>query len=70
VFALSPAASPGLPVAFLPLIALVPAIACMVDIVRYPDTRLYPPRTWMVVCLLGNVFGAAAYLVYGRSRRR
>ncbi|MFD9123606.1 hypothetical protein [Kitasatospora sp. NPDC059571] len=62
--------SPVLAAALLPLLALVPAVACMVDISRHPDTRCYPARTWMVICLVGNLFGVAAYLSYGRSLRR
>ncbi|MEV7179736.1 PLDc N-terminal domain-containing protein [Kitasatospora sp. NPDC093679] len=66
--ALSP--SPGTIAALVPLLALVPAVTCMVDISRHPDTRRWPPQTWMVICLLGNVFGLVAYLLYGRSPRR
>ncbi|MEV8098141.1 hypothetical protein [Kitasatospora sp. NPDC085879] len=62
--------SPGLPAALVLLVALVPAPTCMVDISRHPDTRRYPPQTWLLICLLGNLFGVAAYLAYGRSLRR
>lgn len=43
-----------------PIAALVPAVTCMADISHHPDSRRRPPQTWMVICLLGNLFGRVA----------
>ncbi|MCX5387217.1 hypothetical protein [Streptomyces sp. NBC_00083] len=43
--------------AIVPLIAVLPAVICMVDIARHPHTRQYPPRVWLAICACGNVFG-------------
>ena len=56
--------------AVMPLIALAPAVYCLADISRHPDTRQLPARTWMLICLVGNVFGLVAYLAFGRSTDR
>lgn len=53
-----------------PLAALVPAVLCMIDIARHPDTRRLPPQTWLAICAFGNVFGLIAYLRFGRSEDR
>jgi hypothetical protein len=63
---------PSVPVwaGLIPLIALVPAIVCMVDIARHPNTRLLTPQTWLVICAFGNIVGLVAYLRLGRSQDR
>ncbi|KUJ58061.1 PLDc N-terminal domain-containing protein [Streptomyces sp. MI02-2A] len=63
--------SPSTPwVALVPLIALVPAVLCMIDIVRHPDTRSLTPQAWLAVCAFGNVFGLVAYPKFGRNENR
>ena len=65
------AAAPStLTVAIVPLIALLPAVLCMLDITRHPHTRNLRPRVWLVICAFGNLIGLAAYLVYGQSDDR
>ncbi len=54
----------------MPLIALVPAVLCMIDIVRHPDTRSLTPQAWLAICAFGNVFGLVAYLKFGRHENR
>ncbi|MGW5526999.1 PLDc N-terminal domain-containing protein [Streptomyces xanthochromogenes] len=56
--------------AIVPLIALLPAILCMLDIARHPRTRTLTPQLWLVICAFGNVVGLVAYLRYGRDERR
>ncbi len=56
--------------AILPLVAVAPAVCCMVDIRRHPGTRRFPPQVWLAVCAFGNVFGLIAYLRFGRSENR
>ena len=63
-------AAPDLWMAIGPMLALVPVVYCMIDISRHPDTRQLPATTWMLICLVGNVIGLAAYLKYGRSTGR
>ncbi|MGW2481009.1 hypothetical protein ACWCWQ_14450 [Streptomyces sp. NPDC001571] len=53
-----------------PLIALLPAILCMLDIARHPHTRTLTPQLWLAICALGNVVGLVVYLRYGRDERR
>lgn len=67
VFA-GPGVSPSGPwVAIVPLIAVLPAVLCMVDIARHPRTRQFPPRIWLAICAFGNVFGLLAYVRFGRG---
>ncbi|PJM97426.1 hypothetical protein CG719_00455 [Streptomyces sp. CB01373] len=54
----------------MPLVALVLAVYCMIDISRHPDTRQLSPQAWLALCAFGNVFGLAAYLRFGRSEHR
>jgi hypothetical protein len=61
---------PDLWMAIGPLVLLVPVVCCMVDISRHPNTRQLPPTTWLLICLVGNVLGLAAYLRFGRSTDR
>ncbi|MEU8934371.1 PLDc N-terminal domain-containing protein [Streptomyces sp. NPDC048409] len=56
--------------AIAPLIAILPAILCMIDIVRHPNTRSLTPQAWLAMCAFGNVFGLIAYLKYGRDANR
>jgi hypothetical protein len=56
--------------AVVPLVALVPAVLCMVDIARHPDTRTLTPQAWLAICAFGNVVGLVAYLKYGRDEGR
>jgi hypothetical protein len=53
-----------------PLIALLPAVICMIDIYRHPRTRQFPPQTWLAICAFGNLVGLVAYLRFGRSEDR
>lgn len=63
-----PGVSPSGPwVAIVPLIAVLPAVLCMVDIARHPRTRQFPPRIWLAICAFGNVFGLFAYVRFGRG---
>ncbi|PZG96591.1 hypothetical protein C1I97_26100 [Streptomyces sp. NTH33] len=57
-------------VALVPLVAIIPAVWCMFDISRHPDTRRFPPQAWLAICAFGNVFGLIAYLRFGRSENR
>ncbi|MCH5677426.1 PLDc N-terminal domain-containing protein [Streptomyces gilvus] len=57
-------------VAIGPLIALVPAVLCMIDVARHPDTRNLTPQAWLALCAFGNVLGLIAYLRFGRSGNR
>ncbi|MFR0357260.1 PLD nuclease N-terminal domain-containing protein [Streptomyces sediminimaris] len=57
-------------VAIVPLVAVLPAVLCMVDIARHRRTRQYPPQVWLLICAVGNVFGLMAYLRFGRSEDR
>ncbi|MFJ8141144.1 PLDc N-terminal domain-containing protein [Streptomyces sp. NPDC096013] len=61
----SPPSSPW--VAIVPLIAILPAVLCMLDIARHPRTRRYPPQIWLAICAFGNVFGLFAYVRFGRG---
>ncbi|WP_420309572.1 hypothetical protein ACOB87_03035 [Streptomyces sp. YS-B37] len=54
-------------VAIVPLIAILPAVLCMLDIARHPRTRQFPPQIWLAICAFGNVFGLFAYVRFGRS---
>ncbi|MFE7859944.1 hypothetical protein [Streptomyces sp. NPDC057403] len=45
-------------VAIVPLIAILPAILCMIDIVRHPNTRGLTPQAWLAMCAFGNLFGS------------
>ncbi|MFI1290382.1 PLD nuclease N-terminal domain-containing protein [Streptomyces sp. NPDC020792] len=65
-----PASSPTPWMAIVPLVALVPAVYCMIDISRHPDTRQLSPLAWLAVCAFGNVIGLVAYLRFGRSENR
>ncbi|MFF3978058.1 hypothetical protein [Streptomyces sp. NPDC001828] len=56
--------------AIVPLIALLPAVLCMLDISRHPRTRTLNPQLWLAICAFGNVVGLVAYLKYGRDERR
>ncbi|MFB7458434.1 PLD nuclease N-terminal domain-containing protein [Streptomyces sp. NPDC056188] len=56
--------------AIVPLVALVLAVYCMIDISRHPDTRQLSPQAWLALCAFGNVLGLAAYLRFGRSEHR
>ncbi|MFE4856640.1 hypothetical protein [Streptomyces sp. NPDC056670] len=56
--------------AIVPLIALLPAVLCMLDISRHPRTRTLSPQLWLAICAFGNVVGLVAYLKYGRDERR
>ncbi|MEU6406468.1 PLDc N-terminal domain-containing protein [Streptomyces sp. NPDC046985] len=68
---LSPSPSASAPwVALVPLVALLPALLCMVDVVRHQNTRSLTPQTWLAICAFGNVFGLVAYLKFGRSEDR
>ncbi|MFI1069567.1 PLDc N-terminal domain-containing protein [Streptomyces puniciscabiei] len=63
--------SPAMPwAALLPLIALIPAVLCMIDVVRHPNTRHLTAQTWLVICVFGNVLGLIAYPKYGRNQDR
>ncbi len=53
--------------AIVPLVAVVPAVYCMFDIARHPNTRQLSPVAWLAVCAFGNVVGLVAYLRFGRS---
>ncbi|MEV7323282.1 PLDc N-terminal domain-containing protein [Streptomyces sp. NPDC093970] len=53
-----------------PLIAVFPAILCMIDVARHPNTRSLTPQVWLAVCAFGNVFGLIAYLKFGRAENR
>ncbi|GAB3182844.1 PLDc N-terminal domain-containing protein [Streptomyces incanus] len=57
-------------VAIVPLIAILPAILCMIDISRHPRTRQFPPQVWLAICAFGNIFGLFTYLRFGRSEDR
>ncbi|MBO1415290.1 PLDc N-terminal domain-containing protein [Streptomyces sp. FH025] len=57
-------------IAIVPLIAVLPAVLCMLDISRHPHTRLLPPQVWLAVCVCGNIVGLFAYLRFGRSQDR
>ena len=46
-------ALPSPRVAIGPLIALVPAVLCMIDVARHPDTRNLTPQAWLAVCAFG-----------------
>ena len=67
-FLTSPPPTPW--VAIVPLIAIAPAILCMLDVSRHPHTRQFPPQVWLTVCAFGNIFGLLAYLRFGRSENR
>ncbi|MEU9101001.1 PLDc N-terminal domain-containing protein [Streptomyces sp. NPDC048361] len=66
-FLTAPAAPPTPWAAIVPLIAVLPAVICMIDIARHPHTRRYPPQVWLAICACGNVFGLVAYLRLGRT---
>jgi len=57
-------------VAIVPLVALLPAVFCMIDIARHPSTRGLTPQAWLAICAFGNVFGLVAYLKFGRDGDR
>ncbi|MFE7859293.1 PLDc N-terminal domain-containing protein [Streptomyces sp. NPDC057403] len=56
--------------AIVPLIAILPALLCMIDIVRHPNTRSLTPQAWLAMCAFGNIFGLIAYLKFGRDANR
>lgn len=56
--------------AIVPLVAIIPAICCMIDISRHPNTRTLSPQAWLAICAFGNVIGLFAYLKSGRSEDR
>ncbi|MER5885386.1 hypothetical protein ABT160_16280 [Streptomyces sp. NPDC001941] len=56
--------------ALVPLIALVPAVLCMLDVTRHPRTRTLTPQLWLLICAFGNVVGLVAYVKYGRGEDR
>ncbi|MCX4817459.1 hypothetical protein OG601_43455 [Streptomyces sp. NBC_01239] len=59
--------SPSSPwVVIVPLIAILPAVLCMLDIARHPRTRQFPPQIWLGIRAFGNVFGLFAYVRFGR----
>lgn len=62
--------APTLAQTLLPLLLLAPAVYCMLDVVRHPDTRRFTPQVWLAVCAFGNLIGLVAYLTYGRSLDR
>ncbi|MER6084640.1 hypothetical protein [Streptomyces sp. NPDC001833] len=53
-----------------PLIAVFPAVLCMIDVARHPNTRSLTPQVWLAVCAFGNVFGLIACLKFGRAENR
>ena len=61
----SPPPSPW--IAIVPLIAILPAVLCMLDIARHPRTRQFPPQIWLAICAFGNVVGLFAYVRFGRG---
>ncbi|KOV67502.1 hypothetical protein [Streptomyces sp. MMG1121] len=63
-----PESAPG--VAIVPLIALLPAVLCMIDIARPPNTRSLTPQACLAICAFGNVFGFVGYVKFGRSEDR
>jgi hypothetical protein len=56
--------------AIVPLVAIIPAVSCMFDISRHPNTRSLSAQAWLAICAFGNVFGLTAYLRFGRSEDR
>lgn len=56
--------------AIIPLVALLPAVLCMVDISRHPHTRNLRPQLWLAICAFGNLLGLVAYLAFGQSEDR
>ena len=56
--------------AIVPLVAILPAVLCMIDISRHPRTQQFPPQIWLVIRAFGNIFGLLAYLRFGRSEDR
>ncbi|GAA2781036.1 hypothetical protein GCM10010441_02360 [Kitasatospora paracochleata] len=58
---------PSLWFAIVPLLAVLPAVLCMLDISHHPRTRRFPPLTWPAVCVFGSVLGLLAHLAYGCS---
>jgi hypothetical protein len=63
-------APPALWAVIAPLVAFIPAVLCMIDISRHPNTRQLTPQAWLAICAFGNVFGLIAYLRLGRSDDR
>lgn len=61
-------APPPLWAALVPLIALLPAVYCMIDITRHPRTRHLSAQAWLAVCAFGNILGLVAYLRFGRDQ--
>ena len=70
MLAASLSSSPTPWLALVPLIALVPAIVCMIDVSRHPHTQQFSPQVWLAICAFGNLFGLVAYLRFGRSEDR
>lgn len=63
--------SPSTPwAALVPLIAVIPALLCMIDVARHPQTRQLSPQMWLAICAFGNVLGLYAYVRFGRSGSR
>ncbi|SFE28396.1 hypothetical protein [Streptomyces mirabilis] len=64
----SPRSTPW--VAIVSLIAVLPAVLCMVDISRHPRTQQFPPQVWLATCAFGNIFGLLADRRFGRGENR
>ncbi|MFJ9631842.1 PLDc N-terminal domain-containing protein [Streptomyces sp. NPDC101175] len=56
--------------AIVPLVAILPAVLCMIDISRHPRTQQFSPQVWLAICAFGNVLGLFAYLRFGRGEDR
>ncbi|MEV6508643.1 hypothetical protein [Streptomyces sp. NPDC051642] len=54
----------------MPLIAILPAVVCMLDIARHPRTQRFPPQIWLAICAFGNVLGLFAHVRFGRGEDR
>lgn len=57
-------------IAIVPLVAILPAVLCMLDIARHPRTQRFPPQIWLAICAFGNVLGLFAYVRFGRGEDR
>ncbi|MFI0820802.1 PLD nuclease N-terminal domain-containing protein [Streptomyces sp. NPDC021098] len=62
--------SPPIWAAIVPLVALIPAVYCMIDVSRHPNTRSLSAQAWLAICAFGNVLGLIAYVRFGRSEDR
>jgi hypothetical protein len=56
------------------LIAIVLAIGfdylVLADIAQSPDTNVFPPRVWGLICVFSTPLGGLLYVMYGRPPRR